>query len=69
MPPPVLSLTVRDVPEVADSGRKAKVTHLLKRRFNYDFGAAAAVRPRPLFLVDGEWSMVNGEGAFPSIYH
>jgi hypothetical protein len=34
--------------------REVKVTHLLARRFNYDFGAAAAVRPRPFFLVNGE---------------
>jgi len=27
--------------------REVKVTHLLTRRFNYDFGAAAAVPPRP----------------------
>ena len=48
MPTPVQSLTVRDVPEVAANGRKAnEVTHLLKRRFNYDFGAAVAVPPRP----------------------
>ena len=54
MPTPVQSLTVRDVPEVADYGREVKVTHLLKRRFNYDFGAAVAVPPRPFFFSD-EW--------------
>lgn len=61
MPSPVQSLTVRDVPEVPASGRKVKVTHLLKRRFNYDFGAAAAVPPRPLiFLVaSGEWQVTG----------
>lgn len=52
MPPPVQSLTVRDVPEVAASGREVKVTHLLERRFNYDFGAAAAVPPRPFLFVN-----------------
>lgn len=60
MPPPVQSLTVRDVPEVAASGREVKVTHLLERRFNYDFGAAAAVPPRP-FLFSGGWRVTSDE--------
>ena len=50
MPTPVQSLTVRDVPEAPASGREVKVTHLLERRFNYDFGAAAAVLPPALIF-------------------